>query len=25
MFPPARGYWIHRGQATKIQLPQENG
>ena len=24
-FPPARGYWIHRGQATKIQLPQENG
>ena len=25
VFPPARGYWIHRGQATKIQLPQENG
>lgn len=25
MFPPARGYWIHRGRATKIQLPQENG
>ena len=25
MFPPARGYWIHRGPATKIQLPQENG
>ena len=25
MFPPARGYWIHRGQATKVQLPQENG
>lgn len=24
-FPPARGYWIHRGQAIKIQLPQENG
>ncbi|WP_296181076.1 FtsK/SpoIIIE domain-containing protein [uncultured Mobiluncus sp.] len=25
VFPPARGYWIHRGQATKVQLPQENG
>lgn len=25
VFPPARGYWIHRGRATKIQLPQENG
>lgn len=24
-FPPARGYWIHGGRATKIQLPQENG
>lgn len=24
-FPPARGYWINGGRATKIQLPQENG